>query len=157
MYKHLDQYIQRRNFGRVHFEKKAPLDIATLTLVQAQALSESLVADASPENVSCDGEASMTHVRTMLALYRGAARDLLTMFPNLVRPEWDDAELFSQSATTPIKPTTTFKTGDHVMVTSPKLGGRVMGRIVKVNRVRARVDFMEKGIFNVPFGMLQNI
>ena len=153
MYRHLDQYIQRRNFGRVHFEKKAPLDIATLTLVQAQALSESLVADASPENVSCDGEASITHVRAMMALYRGAARDLITMFPNLVRPEWDDAGLFDQTP----EPTYDFVKGQKVAVTSPKLNGRAVGTILKVNRVRARVEFPAAGTFNVPFSMMEKV
>ena len=151
MYKHLDQYIQRRNFGRVHFEKKAPLDIATLTLVQAQALSESLCADASPENVSCDGEASISHVRAMMTLYRGAARDLMIMFPNLVRPEWDDADLFNQTP----EPTYSFRTGQKVAVTSDKLRGRAVGTILKVNRVKCRVEFPSAGTFNVPFSMME--
>lgn len=150
MYKHLDQYIQRRNFGRVHFEKKAPLDIATLTLVQAQTLCDSLCCDASPENVTCDGEASPAHVRAMMTMYQGAARDLKIMFPQIV-PEYDDCGLFNQAP----EPTYSFSKGQKVAVTSDRLNGRAVGTILKVNRVRARVEFPGAGTFNVPFGMME--
>jgi hypothetical protein len=94
MYRDLIKYLQHRNFTRVHHRGLAPLAIDTLTAVQAQELCESLCSAASPENVTCDGEASAAQVRASMRLYRGAAADLQVMFPQ-VRPQWDDADLFA--------------------------------------------------------------
>ena len=148
--KHLEQYLNRVNFARVHFHKKPAYTIGALTRVDAEAIAESLCCDASPENVTCDGEASRADVQAKMRLYRNAAADLLSLYP-MIKPQWDDMGLFD--AAPEVK---SFIVGDRVSINHPKLGGYAEGKVLKVNRVKCRVEFA-KGTFNVPFSMMEKV
>jgi hypothetical protein len=145
------QYLDQFNFSRVHFEKKAGLRIEDITLADAERMADNLVAHMSPENLTCDGELSRSQVQARARLYRGAAQYLKGRFPSL-SPEWDDGQLFASSG----QPSVEFAVGDHVEINHAKLGGRARGVILKVNRVRCRVQFAQ-GTFTVPFGMMQQV
>lgn len=90
--KHLQTYLDQQNFWRVH-QGKAPLDIATLTVVQAQNVMDSLECSLSPENLSCDGELSRAQVNARYRQFTGAMKAIGVMFPQ-VRPQYDEWELF---------------------------------------------------------------
>lgn len=148
---HFQTFLDHENFARVHFHKKPRFEIQTLTLEQANQLAETLVCQASPENLTCDGELSHAQVSARLRQIRGAAAYLQRLFPDLTQPEWDDAGLFQTVEKV------AFVAGQKVLVTGTRLGASVSGTILKINRVRARVDFGVLGIYNVPFGLMQKI
>ena len=149
--RYLTQYLdQRFNFWRVNIDKKPAITTANMTLEDADRIAESLVADMSPENISCDGELSRSQVQARYRLYTQAAQELIRLFPDLTIPKWDEG-LFDMP-TAPVKPS--FTVGQSVSINHPKLGGYAEGRVIKVNRVRARVEFA-KGTFNVPFDMMK--
>jgi hypothetical protein len=152
--RYLKQYLDERvNFWRVNIDKKPALTVDTMTLADANRLAESLVGDMSPENISCDGELSRSQVQARYRLYTNAAQELIAKFPDLTIPKWDEG-LFDAPA--PVaKPS--FIVGQKVAVNSPKLGGRAVGTVLKINRVRARVEFPAAGTFNVPFGMMEKV
>ena len=86
----LQSYLDQQNLWRTH-ENKAPLEIHTLTVVQAQTLMESLECNLSPENLSCDGELSRAQVNARFRLYTGAIQGLNTIFPQVTLrcDEWN--------------------------------------------------------------------
>lgn len=55
MNKYLTEYIAQKNFVRKLFNQPK-IDPANITPVQARELWDSLEADISPENLTCDGE-----------------------------------------------------------------------------------------------------
>jgi hypothetical protein len=149
--RYLKQYLDERvNFWRVNIDKKPALTVSTMTLEDANRLAESLVADMSPENISCDGELSRSQVQARYRLYTNAAQELIRQFPDLTIPKWDEGLFDLPSA--PVKPS--FIVGQTVSINHPKLGGYAEGKVLKINRVRARVEF-PKGTFNVPFDMMK--
>ncbi len=150
--RYLTQYLdQRFNFWRVNIDRKPAITVQNMTAEDADRIAESLVCDMSPENVSCDGELSAAQVRARVRLYQNAASELLTLFPNLTRPQWDDG-LFDA----PVAVKSSFVVGQKVRVNHDKLGGLAEGRVIKVNRVKCRVEF-SKGVFNVPFSMMESV
>jgi hypothetical protein len=149
--RYLTQYLdQRFNFWRINIDKKPALTVGNMTLADANRIAESLVGDMSPENISCDGELSRSEVQARYRLYTNAAQELIALFPDLTIPQWDEG-LFDA----PVKPS--FIVGQKVAVNSAKLGGRAVGTVLKVNRVKARVEFPAAGTFNVPFGMMEKV
>ena len=149
--KHLQSYLDKKNFWRVQIDKKAPYTIDTLTRVEAESLMSSLECDLSPENVSCDGELSRSEVQARMREYLGAMKALGTLFPQ-VRPQYDEWDLFNT-----VEPVQSYMVGQRVVINHDKLGGRAVGTIVKVNRVKCLVEFPAAGKFHVPFGMMEII
>lgn len=150
--RYLTQYLdQRFNFWRINIDKKPAITTANMTLADANRIAESLVGDMSPENISCDGELSRSEVQARYRLYTNAAQELIALFPDLTIPEWSE-DLFEARATE----RASFIVGQTVAVNHVKLGGRVQGRVIKVNRVKCRVEFAQ-GTFNVPFSMMEKV
>jgi hypothetical protein len=148
--RYLTQYLNHYNFGRRFFDKKADVTVDNMTLDEANALAENMSAAWSPENLTCDGELSHAQVQRKAREIRNAAYELITLFPNLTIPQWSE-DLFE----VPAQQKTTFRVGQKVAITHDRLGGRATGTIVKVNRVKCRVEFPVKGTFNVPFSMME--
>ena len=129
--RYLQRYLDERfNFWRVNIDKKPALKVSTMTLADADRIAEALVTDMSPENISCDGELSRPQVQARYTLYKNAASELITLFPDLTRPQWDDG-LFDA----PVSLKGKFTVGQKVAINHEKLGGRAVGTILKVNRV----------------------
>ena len=150
--RYLTEYLNHYNFTRRFFDRKPDVTMANMTLDDANQLAENLSAAWSPENLTCDGELSHAQVQRKARLIRNAAYELMTKFPLLTIPQWSE-DLFEA----PAQVKTSFKVGQKVAVNSPKLGGRAVGTVLKVNRVKARVEFPAAGTFNVPFGMMENV
>lgn len=151
----LQSYLdQRVNFWRVNVDKKAPITVSTMTLQDAESVRDSLCGDASPENVTCDGECSHSEVRRKMTLYRAAATELMKRFPQMSAPQYDDGDLFSAPV---VVPRGQFTVGQSVAVDHPQLGGRQTGFIVKVNRVKCLVEFTSKRKYHIPMEMIQII
>jgi hypothetical protein len=152
----LQQYIdQRVNFWRVNVEKKTPIRVSAMTLQDAERIRDHLCGDASPENVSCDGECSITEVRRKMALYRAAAQELMKRFPHMLTPQYDDGDLFSQPVARPTVDKTAFIVGSTVHVNHRQLGGRLAGTLKKVNRLRCVIDFGARGVLTVPMELIE--
>ncbi len=149
--RYLKEYLNQYNFGRRFFEKKADVTVENMTLDEANLLAENMSAAWSPENLTCDGELSRAQVQAKARLIRNAAYELMKLQPNLTIPQWSE-DLFSAPAST----TDNFVVGQRVAITHDKLGGRAEGVILKVNRVKCRVEFA-KGVFNVPFGLMEKV
>ena len=147
----LAKYLEQQNFSRKYFNKLPPLSISTMTLSDANELAESMSAAWSPENLTCDGELSRAEVQRKARMLRQAAYELMIQFPDLTIPEWSE-DLFEARATE----RASFIVGQTVAVNHVKLGGRVQGRVLKVNRVKCRVEFAQ-GTFNVPFSMMEKV
>lgn len=147
--RYLEQYLNQYNFGRRFFEKKADVTLANMTLADANALADNMSAAWSPENLTCDGELSHAQVQAKARLIRNAAYELMKKFPDLTIPEWSD-DLFS----VPEAAKAQFKVGQKVSINHAKLGGYAVGTVLKVNRVKCRVEFPSAGTFNVPFSMM---
>jgi len=150
--RHLEQFLNQHNMSRRFFQKLPDILIDTMTLDDANALAENLAACWSPENLTCDGELSRAQVQAKVRLYRGTAQDLLKKFPQLTIPQWSD-DLFDAPAATE----KSFIVGDRVSINHAKLGGRAVGTVLKVNRVKCRVEFPSAGTFNVPFSMMEKV
>lgn len=147
--RYLNQYLERYNFGRVHFDKLPALTVDTMTLEDAVKMADHMAMEFSPENLTCDGELSHSQVQARARLLKNAAYELTVKFPDMPNPEWDDG-LFDF----PRASRKSFTVGQKVTIDHPKVGGRVTGTILKVNRVKCRVQF-DKGTFNVPMEMME--
>lgn len=147
---HFQNFLNHENFSRVHFYKLPELTVETITDADAQKLAETLVAKMSPENLTCDGELSRAQVQARVREYTGAAEYIKSHW-TVTQPEWDDTDLFGVK----IKPE--FKAGQAIAVNHPKVGGRVTGSVVKVNRTRVRIDLGARGVFNVSPELLEII
>jgi hypothetical protein len=151
----LQEYLdQRVNFWRVNVDKKAPIKVSSMTLQDAERIRDHLCGDASPENVSCDGECSHTEVRRRMALYRAAAQELMKRFPHMLTPQYDDGDLFSK-VVAPVVDKTSFIVGSTVHVNHRQLGGRLAGTLKKVNRLRCVIDFGARGVLTVPMDLIE--
>lgn len=148
----LKKYLDQFNFSRVHFERLAPITMSNMTLADANRVAESLSAAWSPENLTCDGELSRAQVQAKARMIRNAAYELMVAFPDLTIPQWSE-DLFEMPAS--VK--SDFAPGQKVQINHPRLGGLATGTVLKVNRVKCRVEFPVKGTFNVPFSMLEKI
>ena len=148
--RYLKEYLNQYNFGRRFFEKKPDVTVENMTLAEANELAENMSAAWSPENLTCDGELSHAQVQAKARLIRNAAYELMTKFPDLTIPQWSE-DLFEA----PAAARKSFVVGQKVVIDHPKLGGRAEGRVLKVNRVKCRVEFAQ-GVFNVPFGMMES-
>lgn len=150
--RYLEQYLNQYNFGRRYFDKKPDITVATMTLAEANELAENLSGAWSPENLCCDGELRGAKLQAKIRLIRNAAYELMVKFPDLTIPEYSE-DLFDA----PVAVKSAFIVGQKVAVNSPKLGGRAVGTILKVNRVKCRVEFPAAGTFNVPMGMMETV
>jgi hypothetical protein len=149
--RYLTQYLTQYNFGRRFFDKKPDVLVATMTIDEANDLAENMSAAWSPENLTCDGELSHAQVQRKAREIRNAAHELITLFPNLTIPQWSE-DLFEA----PQAVKQSFTVGQKVSINHPKLGGYAEGKVIKVNRVKCRVEFAQ-GTFNVPFGMMERV
>lgn len=78
---HLIAVIKDHNFWPTISGKGTVIseDITELTQANADLLFNKIDGDLSPENLHCDGEASITHVRREYAKLNGAAAELRKM------------------------------------------------------------------------------
>lgn len=148
--RYLQTYLDRYNFARVNFYKKPAITLESMTLDEASQIAESMASEFSPENLTCDGELSRAEVQKRASLLKNAAYQLTQKFPDLPKPQWDDG-LFDEFYA--VKKA--FIVGQKVAINHPRVGGRAVGTILKVNRVKCRVEFPAAGTFNVPFQMME--
>jgi hypothetical protein len=78
--KNLQQYVDQKNAWETILGRKA-LDINNPA--DRQSIARSIDNDMSPENLTCDGEASMSHVRSRAKLLNAAARELKALDPTV--------------------------------------------------------------------------
>lgn len=74
-YQHLHAYIEDRNRWS-KFTGRPLLSVDTLTQAQAEMLYQSLDADLSPENLTCDGELRGAALQRRAKMFKGALADL---------------------------------------------------------------------------------
>ena len=77
--KNLSAYVQQKNAWNAIFGHK-PL---TLTEADAQKIADMIDCDLSPENISCDGELSISKIRARRAQMDRVATEFQKMFPNI--------------------------------------------------------------------------
>ena len=78
--KNLQQYVDQTNrwgaiFGAMPLDINDPLD--------RQKIASKIDCDLSPENLTCDGEATMAQVRAKSKLLNAAARELKQLDPSI--------------------------------------------------------------------------
>lgn len=84
----LAKYIEQKNSWDALFNKTASYNVRNLTHVDAQRLMNSIDADLSPENLTCDGELPASEVRARYAYLNKAKDELMQKFPN-VQPSYE--------------------------------------------------------------------
>jgi len=77
--KNLSAYVQQKNAWNAIFGHK-PL---TLKEADAKKIAEMIDCDLSPENISCDGELSISKIRARRAQMDRVAAEFQKMFPNI--------------------------------------------------------------------------
>ena len=77
----LEQYVESKNQWRALFGKQ-PWSL--LNAVDRQRIAETIEAELSPENLTCDGELSATQVRRRFQMLRRCADELLSIDPSVV-------------------------------------------------------------------------
>jgi hypothetical protein len=77
--KNLSAYVQQKNAWNSIFGQK-PL---TLKESDAQKIADMIDCDLSPENISCDGELSISKIRARRAQMERVAIEFQKMFPNI--------------------------------------------------------------------------
>ena len=77
--KNLSAYVQQKNAWNAIFGHK-PL---TLKEADAKKIAEMIDCDLSPENISCDGELSISKIRARRAQMDRVATEFQKMFPNI--------------------------------------------------------------------------
>ena len=78
--KNLQQYVDQSNaWGKIFGQ--TPLDINDSN--DRQKIANKLDSDLSPENLTCDGEASLAQVRARAKLLNAAARELKALDPTV--------------------------------------------------------------------------
>jgi hypothetical protein len=75
----LRAYVVQRNARAKVFGKKQ-FDVDALTAKDAQSIADMLACDLSPENLSCDGEASPSSIKSKAAFLNKACAELRTLF-----------------------------------------------------------------------------
>lgn len=83
--KELKQYVENKNRWNLIFNKRC-YDLAIAN--DRQAIANSLDADLSPENLTCDGELSRSQVIQRKRFYDKAAKQLLTLDPSIQMYEY---------------------------------------------------------------------
>jgi hypothetical protein len=76
----LDQYVSQENAWRRIFGDP---DYDLTKAEDRQALAERIDSQLSPENLTCDGEASIQHIRSRRKMLHAAAAELLELDPTL--------------------------------------------------------------------------
>ena len=76
---HLAAYIEQKNAWNRIFGDTV-LNVKNLDHAAAQKLADSLCADLSPENLTCDGELDRATVQRRAAQYNGALKELQQRF-----------------------------------------------------------------------------
>jgi len=76
----IEQYVERKNSFAKLFGTE-PLSL--LNAKDRQTIANSIDADLSPENLTCDGELSRTAVRNRYAFLTRAARELQSIDPTV--------------------------------------------------------------------------
>lgn len=80
----LEQYVERKNsWGRIFNSKQFSL----LNAKDRQSIANSIDADMSPENLTCDGELSRNQVRDRVMYLTSCADQLLAIDPNVTFSE----------------------------------------------------------------------
>ena len=77
----LEQYVESKNQWRALFGN-APWSLLNAT--DRQRIAETIEAELSPENLTCDGELSATQVRRRFQMLRRCADELLSIDPSVV-------------------------------------------------------------------------
>ena len=76
----LETYLEMKNkWGKLFGNK----ELSLLNAQDRQKIADSLDADLSPENISCDGERPASEVRKLYKFYTAAARELRQLDPTV--------------------------------------------------------------------------
>ncbi len=81
----IEHYVERKNSWAKLFGSK---EVNLLNGKDRQAIMNSLIADMSPENLTCDGELSNRDVEQRYRYLNRAAQELLSIDPNLEQAEY---------------------------------------------------------------------
>ena len=81
----LEQYVARKNEWAQLFGGR---ELSLLNGKDRQSIMDSLMADMSPENLTCDGELSNREVEQRFRFYNRAVQELLSIDPNLETVEY---------------------------------------------------------------------
>ena len=81
----LEQYVEQKNRWAAMFGSPA---LSLLNSADRQKIAESIDADLSPENLTCDGELSAVQVRRRYQTLTRAAQELLSIDPDVVFYEY---------------------------------------------------------------------
>ena len=76
----LERYVESKNQWRAMFGN-APWSLLNST--DRQRIAETIEAELSPENLTCDGELSATQVRRRYQMLHRAAQELVSIDPNV--------------------------------------------------------------------------
>jgi len=76
----LEQYVEQKNRWRAIVKERA---LSLLNAQDRQAIANSLDADLSPENLTCDGELHGAQVRTRQAYLFRCAQELISIDPSV--------------------------------------------------------------------------
>ena len=80
----LEQYVERKNSWARIFNNK---HLSLLNAKDRQSIANSIDADMSPENLTCDGELSRNQVRDRVKYLTSCAEQLLSIDPNVTFSE----------------------------------------------------------------------
>lgn len=76
----LEQYVEQKNKWAAIFKGK---QLSLLNAEDRQKIADSLDADLSPENITCDGERSRSEVQRLYKFYSRAALELKSIDPSV--------------------------------------------------------------------------
>ena len=80
----LEQYVERKNSWARIFNNK---HLSLLNAKDRQSIANSIDADMSPENLTCDGELPASQVRARVMYLTSCAEQLLSIDPNVTFSE----------------------------------------------------------------------
>jgi hypothetical protein len=80
----LEQYVERKNSWARIFNNK---HLSLLNAKDRQSIANSIDADMSPENLTCDGELPASQVRARVKFLSRCAEELLSIDPNVTFSE----------------------------------------------------------------------
>jgi len=80
----LEQYVDRKNSWARIFNNK---HLSLLNAKDRQSIANSIDADMSPENLTCDGELPASQVRARVKFLSRCAEELLSIDPNVTFSE----------------------------------------------------------------------
>ena len=76
----LEQYVEQKNKWAAIFKGK---QLSLLNADDRQKIADSLDADLSPENITCDGERPRSEVQRLYKFYTRAAQELKSIDPSV--------------------------------------------------------------------------